>query len=171
MSWTHEGRRKAGDRATERYLEYRREAGLAPSREEHALRLAERHIVVDGATAPKRLGAIEPWERYGKLVNANPNTKTRHGVSYRLYVAAFQVCLRAIELGIEPRYDNLDLVDSPAPLTPEQRKRYSRAWWHRTGDAPEHGDGAPRTDISATPTLARREAFRLRQEALVNSKP
>ncbi len=102
-------------------IERRLNAGLAPTREEQAIRIALKHIAE---------GAIEPYSRWQSARDRNRGMpQGKYGGAYRaanavteaLYRHAFYECLRARKQGRAPIWANLDLVDSPL-LVPQVRK-------------------------------------------------
>lgn len=128
MSWTAHARERSLATRKKNHAEWLESMKLVGTREERAIALALKHIA-EGSREPRTLREIWPHERYGRIPKTNPVSRARHGVSYMLYVAAFRVCMRARELGIRPKHENLDLVDSPARM-PRKRAR------NRNGDLP-----------------------------------
>jgi hypothetical protein len=134
--WTASARyRSANTRATQA-RKRRTDAGLAASREEHAIQLAQAHIAA-GAREPH--GKLTDRERYGDLRYKSATTKYRHGVSYALYEQAFIECLRAQAENRAPIWRNLDLVDNPDPYS-INAVTHKRLKANRTSDGPEYPD-------------------------------
>jgi hypothetical protein len=140
--WNAKSRQRSVESNRLRLLEKRRMAGLADTREQHALQLAKAHIA-SGERIPRDY--LSPKERFGGLMYKDYATKHRHGVSYALYTQAFRECMLAMAEKREPIWRNLDLVDSPlvAVARYNARKRGPHKKINRTSDGPTYDDGAP----------------------------